>query len=114
MQGKQNNTTKYALITGATSGIGYELARQAATNGYNLVLVARDEEQLNKVSTELGQFSIEVKTIAKDLFKDTSAKEIFEETRNMGISIDLLINDAGQGQFGQFTEVKLERHLDII
>src|SRR5215216_5111972 len=108
------NKTKYALITGATSGIGYELAKQAAQDGYNLILVARDGEELQKVSTELSNFSIEVKTIVKDLFDEHSARELYEQIRDMGIAVDLLVNDAGQGQYGKFAEANLERNLDII
>src|SRR5829696_7951899 len=111
---KSQNKIKYALITGATSGIGYELAKQAAMDGYNLILVARDQEELQKVSKELSNFSIEVKIIAKDLFDENSARELYMQIKDMGISIDMLINDAGQGQYGKFAEEDLERNLDII
>jgi short-subunit dehydrogenase len=108
------NKTKYALVTGATSGIGYELAMQAAADGYNLILVARDESELNKVSRQFGKFSIEVKTIAQDLSEENAAEQVYNAVRNLGISVDLLINDAGQGQYGKFTETDLSRQMEII
>jgi short-subunit dehydrogenase len=108
------NKTKYALVTGATSGIGYELAKQSAANGYNLILVARDESELRKVSKQFSKYSIEVKTIAKDLSKENAAQDVYDAVRNLGISVDILINDAGQGQHGKFVETDLQRQVEII
>jgi short-subunit dehydrogenase len=105
---------QYVLITGATSGIGYELAKLFAQNGYNLLLVARAEDRLQEVTDELKQFAVEVNPIAKDLFKSSAAQEIFEEVRSMGINVNILVNDAGQGQHGTFVETELQRHLDVI
>jgi uncharacterized protein len=104
----------YALITGATSGIGYELARQAAMDGYNLVLVARDEQELNKVKELLSQYEINILVIPKDLFVEESADEIYALTTSLGLNIEVLINNAGQGQYGKFVDEDLDRHLDII
>jgi len=111
---KSENKNKYALVTGATSGIGYELAKQAAQNGFNVILVGRDEGELQKAKADFERYSVEVTTLAKDLFEENAAKEIFDHTRSMGISVSILINDAGQGQLGKFAEVDLERHLEII
>lgn len=108
------NKTKYALVTGATSGIGYELAMQAAANGYNLILVSRDASELDKVSKQLGKFSIEVKTISQDLSEENAAEKVYDTVRNMGIAVDMLINDAGQGQHGKFIESDLSRQMEII
>jgi len=108
------NKTKYALVTGATSGIGYELAVQAAADGYNLILVARDESELMKVSKQLSKYSVEVKTISQDLSKENAAENVYDAVRNLGISVDVLINDAGQGQHGKFTETDLNRQMEII
>ena len=104
----------YALVTGATSGIGYELAKQAALKGYNLVLVANDEDRLATVSTEFKRIGATVRTINKDLSEECAAKEVYQETREMGIRINILINDAGQGQYGMFADVDLDRHMEII
>ncbi|WP_343673563.1 SDR family oxidoreductase [Chitinophaga sp.] len=109
------NRNKYALITGATSGIGFELAKCFAKDSYNLILVARNEERLNEVTNKLKEeFSIEVTPIAKNLFAPESAEEIYEQTKKMGITVDVLVNDAGQGEWGPFVDTSLERDLDII
>jgi len=106
---------KNALITGATSGIGYELAKLFAQDGYNLIIVARSEEELQQKATELSQqFGIQVTPIAKDLFKPDAALALYEEVKNSGIEVNVLVNDAGQGQFGLFVEQDLERLLEII
>jgi short-subunit dehydrogenase len=110
----KEKTTKFALVTGATSGIGYELAKQAATDGYHLILVARDQQDLDKVAGELRSTGVEVRTIAKDLFNEQAAQEVYDAVSNMGIKIHLLINDAGQGQYGYFVQTDLQRHLEII
>jgi len=109
------DSTKYALITGATSGIGYELAKLFAKDKYNLVIVARNTAELSSTATELQQqYGIEVVPIAKDLFKRESPAEVYEEVKAKGIQIDVLVNDAGQGQYGEFVETDINRELDII
>ena len=110
-----DNRNKYALVTGATSGIGFELAKLLAKDGYNLVLVARNKKLLQKVTDQLKeQFNVEVTPFAKDLFKKKAPFEIYNKTKEMGINIDVLINDAGQGERGKFIDIELERNLDII
>jgi short-subunit dehydrogenase len=109
-----SNKTKYALVTGATSGIGYELAKQSAEHGYNLILVSRDKSELTKVSRQFSKYSIEVHTIAQDLSEEDAAQQVYDEVRSLGISVDILINDAGQGQHGKFIEADLDRHMEII
>ncbi len=95
-------TMKTELITGASSGIGLELARLFAKDKIHLVLVARNEEKLNEPSAELQQQGISVRVLAKDLGNDQSAKEVFEYCRGQNISIDYLVNNAGFGDFGFF------------
>lgn len=109
------NRNKYVLITGATSGIGYEIARLFAKDSYNLILVARSSQRLQQVTDKLkNEFSVEITPIEKDLFLPLSAMEIQEEIEQMGINIDALVNNAGQGEWGPFVETDLERDLDII
>lgn len=108
------STKKYALITGATSGIGYELAKLFAGDGYNLVIVARTQDDLDRVAEELGGTGIEVITLAKDLFIPESASQIHGLISARGIKIDVLVNDAGQGVYGEFVNNELSRELDII
>ena len=107
---------KYALITGATSGIGYELAKLFAQDGYNLVIVARGENgDLEKTASELkSQYGVQVEPLAKDLFKREEAFSVYDDVKTKGIEIDVLVNDAGQGQYGLFTDTDINRELDII
>lgn len=107
---------KHVLITGATSGIGYELARLFAKDGYNLVLVARNEENLQITATEMEEVnsSIHVHIIAADLFEKDAAQKIYNKTSELGIVINVLINDAGQGEWGRFIKTDLQREIDLV
>jgi len=107
--------TRYAVITGATSGIGHELAKLFAEDGYNLIIVARTEEDLQKRTGEFKQqYGIDVIPIAKDLFQPQAAFELYNEIKSRNLLIDILVNDAGQGQYGLFVESDIQRQLDII
>lgn len=106
--------SKYALITGGTSGIGLELARLFAQDHYNLVIVARSQAELQQVSNELKPSGIEVIIIAKDLFIPGSAEELYQEVKSKGIEIDVLVNNAGHGLYGEFIDTDLETEIDII
>jgi uncharacterized protein len=112
----ENNSQKgYALITGGSEGIGYELAKCFAEDGYDLVLVARTEEDLQQRASALTQqYGVKVTTIAKDLFQSNAPFELYEEVKGKGIEIDVLVNDAGQGQYGLFVEQDIRRLLEII
>src|SRR5689334_9652401 len=106
---------KYALITGATSGIGYELAKLFAKDGYHLVIVARNQSELNNTAAELwGTNGIQVHTIAKDLSIEQSPFEVYDEVKAKGIQVDVLVNDAAQGQYGKFVETDIQRELEMI
>jgi len=106
---------KTALITGATNGIGLELAKLFAKDGYNLIIVARNETELTATAESLkGQYDVDIHTIAKDLFEKDSPFEIYDEVQSKGLEVSVLVNDAGQGVYGEFTETDLYRELDII
>lgn len=105
---------KYALITGGTSGIGLELAKLFAQDGYDLVIVARSEEELSATAQILGASGAKVTTLAKDLFDVDNAFDVYNEVLAKGIHIDVLVNNAAQGQYGEFVDTDLRRELDII
>lgn len=109
-------TGKTALVTGATSGIGRELANLFAKDGYNLVLVARNSDNLNQIAEEYEQqFGIKATPIAKDLVDPKTPAAIYDETKRRGIRIDVLVNNAGMGEYGHFAnETDLQKELSII
>lgn len=109
-----NRKNEYALVTGATSGIGYELAKQFASNGYDLVMVARNHDELKTRADEFKSFGINVITIAKNLFIEEDAYSLYSELKLNGISPSILVNDAGQGVYGKFQDTDLHREIDIV
>ncbi|MBH8573595.1 SDR family oxidoreductase [Nostocaceae cyanobacterium CENA369] len=109
------NREKTALITGASGGIGYELAKLFARDGYNLVLVARGEEKLTQIAKELTENSgIKVEIIIKDLSLSTAPEEIFTKLQQAAIKIDVLVNNAGFGTYGFFHETDLKTELEML
>ena len=107
---------KTVLITGASSGIGYEFAKIYAKKGYNLVITARRKNNPDRIKQELESFdtSICVDIIVLDLSKQNSAKELYEVVKQRGILIDTLINNAGFGVYGNFIETDIEKEIDMI
>ncbi len=103
-----------ALITGASSGIGFELAKIFATNKINLVLVARSEGKLNELASEVKPLGVKVYVLAKDLSNYNTAKEIFDWCSQQSIQIDYLVNNAGVGNFGFFYESDWKKQEQII
>ena len=104
-----------ALITGASSGIGEAFARKLAAQGRNVLLVARSEDKLITLCNELGRLSsVRAQYVALDLSLPDSPARLFEETQKRGLIIDLLINNAGFGAFGDFTTIDLARQLNMI
>src|SRR5690606_27104976 len=109
-------TKKYALITGGTSGFGYEFAKLFAQDGFDLILVARSEDRLKAVKGELMSINpdIEIRTLAIDLSRANAPEEVFNETEGQGLEVQVLVNDAGQGEHGNFLDYDLSRDLEII
>ncbi|HYO48475.1 MAG TPA: SDR family oxidoreductase [Chloroflexia bacterium] len=106
---------KTALITGASGGIGYELARIFAREGYNLVLVARTESKLAQIKGDFEKkHGISVKVLAKDLADPSAPQEIFSELQAEAISVDALVNNAGFTVYGPFAETSLEKELELL
>ena len=102
------------LITGATTGIGYELSKLYSRDGKNLVLVARNEEMLEKVKEELSLYKVKVYTIALDLAGDNSCEKILDFVNKKNLTVDILINNAGIGTFGYVKETDIEKELNLI
>jgi short-subunit dehydrogenase len=105
----------WALITGASQGIGTELARLFAQHGENLVLVARDEIRLENIAAELSnRHGIKTRVLAKDLSKPAAPREIFEVLERDNIPVNYLVNNAGFGFQGPFAELALQGELDLM
>jgi uncharacterized protein len=110
-----NSENEYAFITGATNGIGYELAKLFAADGYNLIITARSEVALNNFAEELKQqFKINVLTVSADLFKEENAFKLYNDVKKMDVKVSFVVNNAGQGLYGEFTDTDIYRELDII
>jgi uncharacterized protein len=106
---------KFTLITGASSGIGEAFARRLAEEKHNLVLVARSETRLHELCDELMlQHKITAHYVALDLTEYEADKKLFEETERHGYEVEWLINNAGFGSMGDFSELELERELEMI
>ncbi len=111
----QNAKGKVALITGASSGIGKELAHIHAERGGDLVIAARREDKLNEIKTELeSQHGVKVIVIAKDLTLPEAPGEIYEAVQQAGVEVNFLINNAGFGGRGKFHEREWEKDLAMI
>jgi short-subunit dehydrogenase len=107
--------TKTALITGASSGIGYELAKLFDKGHHNLVLVARSADRLTRVADELeNQFGISAKAIPLDLTAGPAPQFLFDQLQREGVAVDILVNNAGYGVFGEFATIPLEDELGQI
>ena len=104
-----------ALITGASGGIGYELAKLFAKDHHDLVLVARNGPRLAQVADELRrQFGVSVKAVTLDLVEPGAPQSLFEQLQSEGVVVDIVVNNAGYGQFGEFSDVPLEESLGQI
>jgi short-subunit dehydrogenase len=106
---------KWALITGASAGIGVAFAEQLAAEGTHLVLTARRSNRLEELATRLRQaHGIRTEIVSADLARPEAPQAIFEFTKQKEIEIDLLINNAGFGQYGELTKVETQRLLDMV
>ncbi len=106
---------KTVLITGASGGIGEAFAQIFAKNNYNLVLVARNEEKLNRIARELQtQYKVKVSILVEDLSKSDAASKIYNAIKEREIIIDILINNAGFGNFGNFVDEDLKTVTEML
>ena len=108
-------TTETVLITGSSSGIGLELAKCFAADKSDLILVARNTEALEKLAAQLRQQNgIQVHVITADLGLSQTPESIFLEVKGRGLTVDVLVNNAGFGLHGEFAELPLARQLEMI
>lgn len=103
---------KTALITGASSGLGYEFVKLFAERGYDLVVVARNTRKLVEIQEVFN--NVKVTAITKDLSKRNAAKEVYEEITSNGIEVDILVNNAGFGLMGKFDELDQAKQMEMI
>ena len=109
------NNSKTAVITGASGGIGYELARLFAKDHHDVVLVARSAPKLTQFADELQrQFGISAKAVPLDLTAAPAPQFLFDQLQREGIAVDILVNNAGYGVLGEFSKVSLEESLGQI
>lgn len=106
---------KWALVTGASAGIGWAIAEQLAAGGANLVLTARRRDRLEEFAAQFGgNQGARFEIVAADLARPTAPEEIFRFTTGKGIAVDLLVNNAGFGAYGPFYDADLARQLDMV
>lgn len=104
-----------ALITGASRGIGMELARIFAENGHDLILIARNEEDLQQLKNEItSKYAIDIQLIIKDLSLKDAPREVYNEVKSQGKEVDFLVNNAGFGDYGKFSTTDWETHRKMI
>lgn len=106
---------EYTLLTGASSGIGYEMANQLAAKSLNLILVARTETKLQQMQAELtNKYGILVQYFVADLSDVNAAKDLYKKVQQENLLVTHLVNNAGVGNYGNFTETSLEEELSMI
>ena len=107
---------KTVLITGASSGIGLELSKLFARNNYNLLIVSKNEENIEKAKSIIRRENtkIEIYSIAKDLSKTSAPQEIFEYTLKNSIQVDILVNNAGIQVYGNFHDANIDDILNLM
>jgi uncharacterized protein len=105
---------KWALVTGASAGIGAALARELAAHGARLVLTARRKERLDALAAELRAKGAEVRVVVANLNDPAAPEQIYAATEGAGLGIDILINNAGLGQYGAFAASRIEQELSQV
>ena len=106
---------KTALITGASGGLGLSFVHLFAADGYDLVLVARSEDKLNKIKDKIeSKYGVRAVVVAKDLCLENAPREVFEATKEQGMVVDVLVNNAGFGDFGEFVKSDFHKQANMV
>ena len=115
MANQQSKKGGTALVTGASSGIGLELARVFARNGHNVILSARSGDQLQDIAAELqSQYGVRASVVVADLADANAAQRLYDDVKASGVQIDYLVNNAGVGVYGRFIETDMQEELAMI
>lgn len=105
---------RWALVTGASAGIGAALAREFARRGANLILTARRRDRLDALAAELAAKGAEARIVAADLNDPAAPQQIYDATEGEGLTVDILVNNAGLGQYGAFYASPIEQELSQV
>jgi short-subunit dehydrogenase len=105
---------KTVLVTGASSGIGLAIAEELSKRGANLILTARSENKLNEVAATVRKTGSEAHVFTSDLSTPNAGKSLYGVITQAGLSVDLLINNAGYGRWGEFTDFEREDYASMI
>ena len=107
---------KYTLVTGPTSGIGFDFAKIFAKKGHNLVLVGRNRNKLNAVKKTIEEINKEIRVydFLIDLTEKDAAQKIFDFTQSNNLFIDILVNNAGFGDIGKFYQRDFNKQMEMI
>jgi short-subunit dehydrogenase len=105
---------KWALVTGASAGIGIALARELAKRGAKLILTARRIDRLEALAGELKAKGTEVRIVAADLNDPAAPQQIYDATQSAGLAVEILINNAGLGQYGAFSQSPVDQELSQV
>jgi hypothetical protein len=105
---------KWALVTGASAGIGSALARELASHGAKLILTARRKERLESLAAELAARGAEVRIVVADLNDPAAPQQIYDATAGSGLIVDVVVNNAGLGQYGAFVSSPVEQEMSQV
>jgi len=114
MASTQDFQGRWALVTGASAGIGVALARELALHGAKLILTARRKDRLDALAAELKAKGAELRTVIADLNEPSAPQQIFDATEGAGVPVDILVNNAGLGQFGAFCTNPIDQELSQV
>ena len=107
---------KFALVTGASTGIGYAIAKELANRGANLIIsaTARSEDKLQELSKEIQELGSDCHIFLEDLSKRDSGRSLYDQIKLKNLHVDLLVNNAGYGRWGTYHEVDMDDYADMI